>query len=194
MRSAVLVLGGAGYIGSHVMRRLLEDGVPTVLLDDLSSGHAEVVSLFQRVYGPHRVVFEHASLLDADALAEVARRQDVTAIVDTTGLLYTISPPDRLASLPSVCSTTADLPAISPDTPRTLIRHGEAAGADPSRLLGEQHDPELHLVPLLLRAALLEAPVHVPGEATRCLVLVKTLPTRTCLACAACSTGAQGRS
>ena len=175
MTAAVLVVGGAGYVGSHVTRRILEDGVPIVLLDDLSTGHAEVVSLFEHVYGPHRMAFQRTSLLDRDAVADVADRHDVRAIVDTTGLMWSISLPERLADLPSVCSTATDPPTANPDTQRTVIRYGEAAGADPTRLLGEQHDPQSHLVPLLLRAALSGARIHVPGGPTRCLVSVNDL-------------------
>ncbi|MBD3868257.1 MAG: UDP-glucose 4-epimerase GalE [Acidobacteria bacterium] len=40
---SVLVTGGAGYIGSHIVRRLQEDGHPVVVLDDLSEGHREAV-------------------------------------------------------------------------------------------------------------------------------------------------------
>ena len=36
---ARLVTGGAGYIGSHVVRAFISDGIPAVVIDDLSSGH-----------------------------------------------------------------------------------------------------------------------------------------------------------
>jgi UDP-glucose 4-epimerase len=39
----VLITGGAGYVGSHVLRRLRADGVPCVVLDNLSRGHRELV-------------------------------------------------------------------------------------------------------------------------------------------------------
>jgi UDP-glucose 4-epimerase len=39
----VLVTGGAGYIGSHTVRELVRAQIPTVVLDNLSSGHREAV-------------------------------------------------------------------------------------------------------------------------------------------------------
>ena len=42
----VLVIGGAGYIGSHVAKALLEDGASVTVYDDLSSGHK--INLFAK--------------------------------------------------------------------------------------------------------------------------------------------------
>ena len=52
-----LVTGGAGYIGSHVVRALREADKQVVVLDDLSSGFEQFV--------PPGVAFEHGSVLDA---------------------------------------------------------------------------------------------------------------------------------
>jgi UDP-glucose 4-epimerase len=59
----LLVTGGAGYIGSVVAAQLLAGGHEVVVLDDLSTGHADAV--------PGGARFVHASLLDAPGLAAV---------------------------------------------------------------------------------------------------------------------------
>ncbi len=55
----VLVVGGAGYIGSHMVKRLCAEGIPVTVLDDLSSGLREAV-----VGGE----FVEGSLADDDAV------------------------------------------------------------------------------------------------------------------------------
>ena len=55
----ILVTGGAGYVGSHAVRRLAREGHETVVFDDLSSGHGEAVAAGHLVVG---------SLLDGRAL------------------------------------------------------------------------------------------------------------------------------
>jgi UDP-glucose 4-epimerase len=82
VRQAVLVTGGAGYIGSHTVRRLLEDGRRVIVCDDLSTGHREPVDLFSHVYGPDRFLFAEASLLDADALRELFAEHDIAGVID----------------------------------------------------------------------------------------------------------------
>ena len=57
-----LVTGGAGYIGSHVVQALGDAGLATVVLDDLSSGHAAFV--------PDDVPLVQASLLDEAAVSQ----------------------------------------------------------------------------------------------------------------------------
>ena len=67
----VLITGGAGFIGSHVVERMLEHGHGVCVLDDLSSG--------LRANLPHGVDFHHASICDPQALR--AAVEGVDAIV-----------------------------------------------------------------------------------------------------------------
>lgn len=75
-----LVTGGAGYIGSHVVRSFQDAGIPCVILDDLSSGHREFV--------PEGVPFVDATLLDRDAVRETLEKYDVTGVVHIAGFKY----------------------------------------------------------------------------------------------------------
>jgi len=68
-----LITGGAGYIGSHVVRTLRASGRDVVVVDDLSSGRAERL--------PDGVRLVRASVLDADRLAPLLRRENVTGVV-----------------------------------------------------------------------------------------------------------------
>jgi UDP-glucose 4-epimerase len=69
----VLVTGGAGYVGSHAVRELLDRGYGVVVLDDLSQGHREAV--------PADVPFVEASLLDGGAVARTFDDHRVDAVM-----------------------------------------------------------------------------------------------------------------
>ncbi len=75
-----LVTGGAGYIGAHVARRLLESGRDVVVLDDLSTGH--------RSFVPAGVPFVEASTTDGDAVAVALREHSIGGIVHLAALKY----------------------------------------------------------------------------------------------------------
>ncbi len=75
-----LVTGGAGYIGSHVVRAFLDAGIVPVVLDDLSSGHAEFV--------PDGVAFYRGSILDTDLVATILREHHVTGVMHIAGFKY----------------------------------------------------------------------------------------------------------
>jgi UDP-glucose 4-epimerase len=77
---AWLVTGGAGYIGSHVVRAFLEDGIDVVVIDDLSSGHEEFV--------PESVPFIRGTLLDRELLESVFRAHNITGVVHVAGFKY----------------------------------------------------------------------------------------------------------
>ncbi|AYG02866.1 UDP-glucose 4-epimerase GalE [Gryllotalpicola protaetiae] len=75
-----LVTGGAGYIGSHVVRALLSADLDVVVIDDLSSGHREFV--------PADVPFVDASILDAKALDALFDRHEIDGVVHLAGYKY----------------------------------------------------------------------------------------------------------
>jgi len=77
---AWLVTGGAGYIGSHVVRAFLVEGIDVVVLDDLSSGHADFV--------PAGVPFVRGTLLDTDLLAKTFAEHAISGVVHVAGFKY----------------------------------------------------------------------------------------------------------
>lgn len=205
----ILVTGGAGYIGSHVVRALAVSGHEPVVIDDLAEGHREAVgdatplvvgdiadedaleSAFR--LGPFDgVIHLAASCLVGESMIRpaayyennvvrtlrfldwVAGRRGIERFVfSSTAAVY--GDPDlgsdRPISEDHPCSPTnvygetklaveraldwfcrcAGLKAIS-------LRYFNAAGADPAGDLGEDHEPETHLIPLVMRVALGAAP------------------------------------
>ncbi|MEW6688193.1 MAG: UDP-glucose 4-epimerase GalE [Pseudomonadota bacterium] len=70
---AILVTGGAGYIGSHCVRRLLEEGRPVVVVDNLCSGHRWAV--------PKGVPLVECDAGDGARIAGVLREHGVAAVI-----------------------------------------------------------------------------------------------------------------
>jgi UDP-glucose 4-epimerase len=75
-----MVTGGAGYIGSHVVRAFGQVGIPAVVLDDLSSGH--------RGFVPADVPFVQGSILDTALVTGALREHGVTGVVHLAGFKY----------------------------------------------------------------------------------------------------------
>lgn len=75
-----MVTGGAGYIGSHVVRALTAAGLDTVVLDDFSTG--------QRSFVPEAVPVVDTTILDVDAVEAALRAHAVTGVVHVAGYKY----------------------------------------------------------------------------------------------------------
>jgi UDP-glucose 4-epimerase len=75
-----LVTGGAGYIGSHVVRCLQDAGLDVVVLDDLSSGHREFVG--------EGTPFVRGSVVDPGAVREALQVQPCDGVVHLAGFKY----------------------------------------------------------------------------------------------------------
>lgn len=78
VKEAVLVTGGAGYIGSHAAKALWAAGFEPVVYDDLSNGHREAVR-----WGP----FIEGDVRDVDALAETMTKYAVCGVIHFAGLI-----------------------------------------------------------------------------------------------------------
>jgi len=75
-----LVTGGAGYIGAHVVRALLEAELDPIVVDDLSSGHREFV--------PAHVPFVDGSILDGALVLRTIEQHRVTGVIHVAGFKY----------------------------------------------------------------------------------------------------------
>ncbi len=199
MKKTVLVTGGAGYIGSHMVKLLLENGHRVVVFDNLSRGFADAVLCSDLVVG---------DLLNPAAIDDVLSRFQIDVVMHFAALAYvgeSMQHPreyyynnvagsmnllnamldhgiDKFV-FSSTCATygvpetmpiteNADQRPINPYGQSKLmvervladyaqayglnsiaLRYFNAAGCDPDGRLGERHDPETHLIPLVLEEA-----------------------------------------
>lgn len=81
---AILITGGAGYIGSHTCVELLNAGKDIVILDNFSNSKPEVVSTIESLTGK-RVVLYEADLLDREAVELVFRENKIDAVIHFAG-------------------------------------------------------------------------------------------------------------
>jgi UDP-glucose 4-epimerase len=215
---AILVTGGAGYIGSHTVKALLQDGRHVVVYDDFSAGHRGACDALASV-GDGRLTVVEGAIADAERVELTCRAHRVDGVlhfaawlsvgesvaepagyfrnnvVGTLGLLDGIRRADvtRLV-FSSTCATFGEPEEVPiheavPQRPvnaygetklaveRALphyerayglrsiaLRYFNAAGADPDGLLGEDHDPEIHLIPRAIFAARGGPPLQVFGD------------------------------
>jgi UDP-glucose 4-epimerase len=75
-----LVTGGAGYIGSHVVRAFVADGIPPVVIDDLSSGHRSFVQ--------DDIPFYAGSILQGEFLDQIFTEHKISGVVHLAGFKY----------------------------------------------------------------------------------------------------------
>ncbi len=195
----ILVVGGAGYIGSLMVKMLARAGHGVTTLDNLSTGHMDAVRYGEFVLGD----MADGALLDQllasrpfDAVMHFAAFSLVGESMADPGKYYRNNVANTLNLLDAmvrhgvlnfIFSSTAaifgepvrlpmdeshpKLPInpygrsklmveqILEDYDRayglksTALRYFNAAGADPEGELGERHEPETHLIPLILQAA-----------------------------------------
>jgi UDP-glucose 4-epimerase len=197
---AILVTGGAGYIGSHTVLYLLDKGEDVIVVDNLTKGHLDALQ-GATVYEGH--------LLNGEFLDKVFTEQQIDAVIHFaadslvgesvaeplkyyhnnvigTHSLLTKMVEHNVKNI--VFSSTAatygepeQVPIVEtlPTNPTNpygetklaiekmlkwsdqayglksiCLRYFNAAGADPEGRIGEDHDPESHLIPIVLQTAL----------------------------------------
>jgi UDP-glucose 4-epimerase len=198
----VLVTGGAGYVGSHMVKTLLDAGHQVVVLDNLSTGYRDAVPEGVRfIQGDIGDVSTVSALLNEErfeGICHFAAKIRVEESVISPRLYFqgnltrTLSFLEAVLDAPSlpvfVFSSTAavygtpDSVPIDEDHPKrpespygdsklaveraleaygrayglrwTALRYFNAAGAWPEAGLGERHEPETHLIPIVLEVAL----------------------------------------
>jgi len=195
----VLVTGGAGYIGSHMVAALGERGYEVLVYDNLSSGDRDSLLCGSLIVGdlantlllrktleefkPHAVMHFAAFIQVGESVREPLkyyRNNTVNAInlldlvmdldikkfiFSSTAAVYgypkrvPITESDPVAPInPYGCSKAfvekvlEDL-SIAKGLRYVSLRYFNAAGAHPSTRIGERHDPETHLIPLVLKTA-----------------------------------------
>jgi UDP-glucose 4-epimerase len=75
-----LVTGGAGYIGSHVVRAFVGEGMPAVVIDDLSTGHRSFVR--------EDIPFYEGSILQGELLDQIFTEEQIAGVVHLAGFKY----------------------------------------------------------------------------------------------------------
>mgnify|MGYP002798285324 FL=1 len=195
---AILVLGGAGYIGSHTVYELIDAGRDVVVVDNLLTGFRQAVHPKARFY--------QADIRDRAAMDKVFESEDIEGVVHfaassqvgesmsdplkyydnnlcgTTVLLQSMVDPGVKKIVFSSTAATAGAPESVPilETDKTqptncygetklamehmmswvskahglryvALRYFNACGAHISGAIGEAHNPETHLVPIILQ-------------------------------------------
>ncbi len=196
----ILVVGGAGYIGSHMVLALQDAGCEVVVLDNLSRGHADAVqgallvkadltdpASLEACFAAHRFDL----VMHFAAFAYVGESVSSPSIYYQNNVAGTLNLLDAMHRhgvnkfvFSSTCATYGEplrIP-ISEDLPQAPInpygrskwmieqvlkdyahayqlhsislRYFNAAGCDADGRAGERHEPETHLIPLVLQEAL----------------------------------------
>ena len=195
----ILIVGGAGYIGSHLNKEISKKGIKTIIFDNLSYGHRDFVkwgtfekgdlgniedirSVFRKY--PIEAVMHFAAFTYVGESVEDPQKYYLNNVKNTLNLLQVMLEENvKYFVFSSTCATygnPVEIPItenhpqnpINPYGKGKLIvetvlkdysdayglkyaslRYFNAAGADPDGDVGELHDPETHLIPLILDVA-----------------------------------------
>ena len=82
---AILVTGGTGFIGSHTVVELLNDGREVIIVDNLCNSKLCVLDRIKTITGKD-VKFYKADLLDFDAIDKIFKENDIDSVIHFAGL------------------------------------------------------------------------------------------------------------
>jgi len=196
----ILVVGGAGYIGSYMCKYLSKNGYHPVILDNLIYGHREAVkwgsffkgsmddsALLDQIFSEHQIaaVMHFAAFCYVGESVLQPARYYRNNVANTLNLLEFMNKRGvRSFIFSSSCATygePVEIPITENHTQNPInpygrsklmveqimedfshayksecvsLRYFNAAGADPDGELGEDHNPETHLIPLVLKTAI----------------------------------------
>ncbi len=207
--STILVTGGAGYIGSHVVKELLRGGHNPVILDNLQTGHRKAVlnaplmegdlsdqettpKIFQlnsidavmhfaadclvgeSVHNPEK--YFNNNVKNGIKLLEIIEQFHVKKFVFSSSAAVYGEPREIPISEEHPCAPTNPYGETKWVFEKTLqafhdagkldfisLRYFNAAGAHQDGNLGEDHSPETHLIPLVIKSALDGSTVRLYG-------------------------------
>lgn len=197
---AILVLGGAGYIGSHAVDRLIEEGFSVVVVDNLQTGHVAAVrkeaifyegdmrdqAFLRTVFEKHAIEsvlhfaanslvgesmihplrYFHNNVYGTQILVEVMQEFAVKQLVfsssaatygETRDMPIVETAPTQptnpygesklmMEKILKWCDQAYDMRYVA-------LRYFNVAGAKKDASIGEDHQPETHLVPIILQVA-----------------------------------------
>ena len=195
----ILITGGAGYIGSHVVAALGEKGADILVYDNLSTGHQDSLLYGKLVVGdlndklllektiktfkPDAVLHFAAFIQVGESVQEPLkyyRNNSGNAInlleamtehgvrnfiFSSTAAVYgnpvnvpimedeAVRPINPYGHSKSFIETVLRDVSLAKDFRYVSLRYFNAAGAEPRARIGERHNPETHLIPLILKTA-----------------------------------------
>ncbi len=82
---AILVTGGAGYIGSHTCIELLNEGYEIVVVDNLYNSSEKALERVEQITGK-KVKFYKADILDKEAMNEIFDKEEIDSVIHFAGL------------------------------------------------------------------------------------------------------------